>query len=86
MSHEDTSVLPPEMLEIQRDVVATRIELGATVDELTRRMDVKSRVRQHVTVLAENARTELRRHRAQLAAGGAAAVGLLLVIRARRHG
>lgn len=73
---------------VRDEIVATREELGDTVEALAHKADVKARVDEAVTE-----RKQQLQHRAQdlrgrpgvLAAAGAALVGLLVAIRAMRR-
>jgi Protein of unknown function (DUF3618) len=86
MTEQDTE-------QLRREIERTRAELGATVEALSHKADVKAQARERAEVAKQQARekAELARSRAQekpavpLAVGiGAALVGLWLLRRRRR--
>lgn len=82
----------PDLL--REEIRLTRAELGETVQALAAKVDVKARMRRSAAHSADRARAQVhdagasvRRHPvpwATIAAGTAAAIVLLLVIRGRR--
>jgi hypothetical protein len=76
----------PEMAAIQVDVERTRAQLGATVDELSQRLDVKTRAKQQVDQVKARLRAQARRRNVQLAAAATAVAGAFVVVRVRRGG
>ncbi len=89
----------PDLAELEKEVARTRAELGGTVDALSARLDVPTRAKGRVDASREKARRATLRAReavideqgrpvpaAWLGAGTAlaAAVGLALLVRARR--
>lgn len=81
----------PSVAEIEADIARTREQLAATVDELTDRLDVKSRVKGRVEQTRRNAvqRVHLARDRATddagrptppVIAGAVAAIALLALV------
>ena len=90
----------PEVAELQADIERTRADLAQTVDQLTAKLDVKTRVRNRVSDTKETATGQLRRLRDQatddggkptpttMGVGGgvlAAAVAVLVVVLWRRN-
>jgi hypothetical protein len=90
----------PEVAELQADIERTRADLAQTVDQLTAKLDVKTRVRNRVTDTKETASVRLRRLRDQatdadgkptpttISVGGgvlAATVAVLVVVLWRRN-
>ena len=90
----------PEVAELQADIERTRADLAHTVDQLTAKLDVKTRVRTKVTETKDTASARLRKLQGQatddggkptpttLGIGGgalAAAVAVLVVVLWRRN-
>ncbi|MCI0686690.1 MAG: DUF3618 domain-containing protein [Sporichthyaceae bacterium] len=85
--------IPTDPLELQREIHATRAELGDTVAELAAKADVKARAREGVTAVADRAKDtakqvneSVRRRPAPLAVGAVAAllaIGVARLIQAR---
>jgi hypothetical protein len=69
--------------QIEADIEATRVQLGNTVDQLSHRLDVKSRLQEQVRQRRAQAVHELHatgeRMRQQPVIPGAVAAGMLLV-------
>ena len=63
--------------EIEADIEATRVQLGDTVDQLSHRLDVKSRLKEQVQAGREQA---TRRIQEQPAIPVAAAAGVVLLV------
>jgi Protein of unknown function (DUF3618) len=55
-----TDAAPPEMVELQADIERTRADLANTVDQLTAKLDVKTRVRNRVADTKDKATAQLR--------------------------
>ena len=82
----------PGIEEIEADIARTREELAATVDELTARLDVKTRLKESVQQTKDQAVDRVRAVRAQatddegrptpttLGVGGGIAVAVVVVI------
>jgi Protein of unknown function (DUF3618) len=71
--------------ELRRDIERTRAELGATVEALSRKADVKAQAREKVEHAKESFQAQTRdRSVAPLAAGIAVGIVALLLIRRRR--
>jgi hypothetical protein len=90
----------PEVAELQADIERTRADLAQTVDQLTAKLDVKTRVRNRITDTKDDATTRLRTWQDQatdddgkptpatLGVGGgvlAAVVAVLVVVLWRRN-
>jgi hypothetical protein len=56
---DDTSSPQPDIEQLQAEIEQTREQLGETVDALTAKLDVKSRTRARLTVVALVAATVL---------------------------
>jgi|1186.fasta_scaffold00412_7 hypothetical protein len=56
----------PEMAELEADIARTRAELAATVDQLTAKLDVKTRVRHRVTEAKDAATVQVQSARRRL--------------------
>lgn len=54
-----TDAASPEMVELQADIERTRADLADTVDQLTAKLDVKTRLRNRVADTKDNASTQL---------------------------
>ena len=87
----DTTNEPPEVPdssasreEIQQDIERTREELGATVEALTQRLDVKSRMTSKAAETKSAAVERVQRDPVVFGAVGAAVVALLLALIIRR--
>lgn len=63
--------------QIEADIEATRVQLGQTVDELSHRLDVKSRLKEQVQAGREQATRQLQE---QPAIPIAAAAGVVLLM------
>jgi hypothetical protein len=59
----------PEVAELQADIERTRVDLAGTVDQLTAKLDVKTRVRNSVADAKDDAAAQLRHLRDQAADG-----------------
>ncbi|HEU4568683.1 MAG TPA: DUF3618 domain-containing protein [Marmoricola sp.] len=68
---------PRSKEQIEAEIQATRVQLGRTVDELSHRLDVKSRVKEQVAAGREQA---TRRMQEQPAIPVAAAAGVVLLL------
>lgn len=68
---------PRSKEEIEAEIQATRVQLGQTVDELSHRLDVKSRLKEQVAAGREQA---TRRMQEQPAIPMAAAAGVVLLL------
>lgn len=55
-----TDAAPPEMVELQTDIERTRADLANTVDQLTAKLDMKTRVRNRVADTKDKATAQLR--------------------------
>jgi type VI protein secretion system component VasF len=78
MSEQETEAL-------RREIERTRAELGATVEALSHKADVKTQAREKVEHAKQNVQSQARqRPVGQVAAGIAAAVVVLWLIRRRR--
>lgn len=76
---------PRSKSDIERDIAATRIQLGDTVEALSARLDVKSRVRAKVTAAVADARITVQQRPAAVAAVGIGTlVALVVLIRRSR--
>ena len=67
--------------ELQRQIEATRRELGDTVDALSHKADVKEQARQK----SDEVKERVSANPAPLAAGIAGLLGLLLLLRLRKR-
>jgi hypothetical protein len=78
MSEQETEAL-------RREIERTRAELGATVEALSHKADVKTQAREKVENAKENVQAQAReRPVAPVAAGIAVALVVLLLVRRRR--
>ena len=90
----------PEVADLQADIDRTRADLAETVDQLTAKLDVKTRVRTSIADTKDNAAVQLRRLQDQatddegkptpatLGIGGsaiAAALAVLVIVLWRRN-
>lgn len=83
--------VPDDAQRLRAEIERTREHLGATVEQLAARMDVKSRVQAQAAALAGRARTQVtrvaREQRIPLAAAAAgtlAAISVTIWLRRRR--
>jgi len=97
-TQQGVPAVPDNAERIRAEIERTREHLGATVEELAARVDVKSRARAQVVELAGQARSRVEKARSQAvsvvrdhpiplaaaAAGALAAVGLAIWQRGRR--
>ena len=83
MNSDETTVLSPDIAEVQADVEATRAQLGATVDELAARADVKARAEEKVEELKAEAKAKVRHARHVM--GGQVSTGTGIVKDAAGH-
>ncbi|WP_051551276.1 DUF3618 domain-containing protein [Nocardioides sp. URHA0020] len=65
-THQDDGSAPaeeakPELAEVQADIERTRADLADTVDQLTAKLDVKTRVRNSLADTKDDATAQLRR-------------------------
>jgi hypothetical protein len=74
---QDGSPTPTDREAIEADIEATRANLGETVDALSRKLDVKARVRAKATDTTQKVRT---RAQEQPAIPIAAAAGVVLLV------
>jgi hypothetical protein len=82
---DEPAVPPRSKSDIERDIAATRIQLGDTVDALSARLDVKSRVRTKVSSAIAEARVTVQKRPAAVAAVGVGTlVALVVLIRRSR--
>jgi len=77
---------PRSKEQIEADIEATRVQLGNTVDQLSHRLDVKSRLQEQVQAGRERATRHLQEQPAIPIAAAAGAVLLVALIVWRRHG
>jgi len=63
------AMVTPEMAELEADIVRTREDLAQTVDQLTAKLDVKSRIRGRATEAKDAAAVQLHSARQQLVDG-----------------
>jgi hypothetical protein len=88
---------PQTIEEIEAEIVQTREALGATVDELSQRLDVKGRahdkvvdvktaVQEKTADMGEKVKPIAQRREVQAAAGGAVLLGIGAAVVSRRRG
>jgi hypothetical protein len=65
MSHKDPDAPALDQAELQEDIERTRQDLAETIDELTARLDVKSRARDSLVEAKERARDRIVEAKAQ---------------------
>ena len=63
--HRGAPAMPDEAQQIRAEIERTREHLGATVEQLAARVDVKSRARAQAAQLAGQARSQLEKARSQ---------------------
>ena len=97
-THQGLPAAPDDAQRIRAEIERTREHLGATVEQLAAKVDVKSRAREQAVQLAGQARNRVEKARSQAvsvvrdhpiplaaaAAGALAAVGLAIWQRGRR--
>lgn len=74
---QNATSVPADRAAIEADIEATRADLGETVDALSRKLDVKSRVRSSA---ADTAQRVQARARQQPAIPAGVLVGLVVVV------
>ena len=88
----ETAGAAPEAQQLREEIAATREDLGATVQALADKADVKARVRhqlgerkQQATGLARRTRAQVQRRPVLLASGGGAMLAVVIAALRRRR-
>ncbi|BCJ41606.1 hypothetical protein GCM10010168_53960 [Actinoplanes ianthinogenes] len=84
MSESNGTTAKPDLVALRAEIKQTRAELGDTVQALAARTDVKARAREQVVQVRERVRVN-QTPLVLVAAGLAAVVGVILIVRGRRR-
>jgi hypothetical protein len=76
----DKPTPPRTRSDLERDIANTRRQLGDTVEALTARLDVKTRIRTKVSAAAAEVQATVKQRPAAVAAIGAGALVALVIL------